>query len=302
MGDHWMKRWIRRVTGIHLGWFDIHRPHRPRIPARYARTPRASGRLRVSIVTPVYNQASFIEQTILSVFRQDYPSLEYIVKDGGSTDGTVEILARYADRVSRIESGADGGQADAINTGMRFATGDVLAYLNADDLLLPGAVHYVTRFFENHPQIDVAYGHRILINEHGDEIGRWVLPPHDDRVLSWIDCVPQETMFWRRRIWEKCAGAVDETFQFALDWDLLVRFRDAGAHIVRLPRFLGAFRIHPDQKTISEMEHIGQKEMERIRLRCLGRIPSTTETIRAVAPYLIKHSLYNRIEQLFRCY
>ena len=121
------------------------------------------------------------------------------------------------------------------------------------------------------------------------EIGRWVLPRHDDGVLAWADFVPQETLFWRRRIWEKIGAEVDESFRFAVDWDLLVRFRAAGARIVRLPRFLGAFRVHEDQKTSSQAETIGQEEMERIRARLHGYDVPHREVLRHIRPYLVRH-------------
>jgi hypothetical protein len=138
------------------------------------------------------------------------------------------------------------------------------------------------------------YGHRILIDENDQEIGRWVMPAHDDDVLSWADYIPQETLFWRRRIWDKVGGRVDESFRFAMDWDLLVRFRAAGAEFHRLPRFLGAFRIHPHQKTSAEMSEIGFAEMNRIRERELGRRVSQGEVRKAVSMYLLRHLVQDR--------
>ena len=104
-----------------------------------------------------------------------------------------------------------------------------MAWLNSDDLLLPGALFYVAEYFRKHPEVDVIYGHRIIINEDNRETGRWVLPPHNDNMLQWADYVPQETMFWRRDLWDKVGGYVDESFQFAMDWELILRFRNAGA-------------------------------------------------------------------------
>ena len=97
--------------------------------------------------------------------------------------------------------------------------------------------------------MDVVYGHRLMIDQTDGQIGAWVLPPHSDLALTLADFVPQETLFWRRRIWDEAGGFVDPRFGYALDWDLLLRFRDAGAKMVRFPRFLGAFRIHAEQKT-----------------------------------------------------
>jgi len=165
-----------------------------------------------------------------------------------------------------------------------------MAWLNSDDILFPGALAYVADYFARHPDVDVIYGHRILIDENDRQIGRWLLPRHDDNVLSWADYVPQETLFWRRRIWDKVGGKVDESFRFALDWDLLIRFRDAGARFARLPRFLGGFRIHAAQKTSAAISDIGFEEMDRIRQRVLGRVPSRTEVQKAVMPYLLRHA------------
>ena len=156
---------------------------------------------------------------------------------------------RYRRRLAHVESVRDRGQAHAINLGFRHATGDIMAYLNSDDLLLPGALNCVGRFFAAHPQVDVVYGNRIVINEHDQEVGRWILPPHCAEALIWNNYIPQETLFWRRRIWDKVGGRFDETLHSALDWDLWLRFHRAGARFHHLPRFLGAFRIHPLQKT-----------------------------------------------------
>ena len=298
----WARRVIRMVIGYRLGQFVMHAPRPISIPVRYRQPQGATGTLPISIITPVYNQAQFIAATLESVVSQNYRALEYIVMDGGSVDGSAEIIDRYRPSLTRFESGSDVGQANAINKGMAHARGDILAWLNGDDLLLPGAIEYVAHFFETHPEVDVVYGHRIVIDAEGNEIGRWILPQHDDEVLSWADYVPQETLFWRRRIWERVGARIDESFQFALDWDLLVRFRNAGAKFVRLPRFLGAFRIHRDQKTTKEIGTKGAAEMDRIRLRCLGYLPSYTEINRKIAPYLLKHIVLHNVSNFYKMY
>ena len=129
----------------------------------------------------------------------------------------------------------------------------------------------------------------LLLDEEDREIGRWVLPAHSNDVLSWADFVPQETLFWRRSTWEKAGGRIDEKFRFAMDWDLLLRFRKVGARMVRLPHFLGAFRIHEAQKTSATINEIGQVEMARLRLRELGREVDHHEIRRALVPYLLAH-------------
>ena len=283
------RNWSRRLSTPRLGVLNQHPPHALRLPERYRRPILLSRPPKISIVTPSFNQAAFIERTIHSVLDQTYPKLEYFVQDGGSRDGTVEILKSYADRMSGWESRPDGGQSQAINLGFAKTSGEIMAWLNSDDIMLPGALAYVASYFEKHPRVDVVYGHRILIDEQDQQIGRWVMPSHSDDVLNWADYVPQETLFWRRSMWDKVGGRVDESFRFAMDWDLLVRFREAGARFHRLPRFLGAFRIHEQQKTSAEIGVTGIQEMGRIRERLLGRVPSNEEIGIAVRPYLRKH-------------
>ncbi len=251
--------------------------------------PQLSIAPTISIVTPSYQQGKFIERTIQSVVDQDYPALQYFVQDGGSSDSTVAVLKQYENKLSGWTSEKDAGQSQAINLGFAHTDGEIMAWLNSDDLLLPDALHAVADYFNRHPDVDVVYGNRLLIDEDDMEIGRWILPGHDSDVLSWADYVPQETLFWRRRIWEKVGGQIDESFRFAMDWDLLVRFRDAGAKFGHIPQFLGAFRIHERQKTSAAINEIGYQEMNRIRERILGRVPDRKEIRRAVLPYLVKH-------------
>lgn len=244
---------------------------------------------RISIVTPSYQQGHYIERTIKSILKQSYPNLQYFVQDGGSRDGTIDVLRQYEDKLDGWASEEDSGQSQAINLGFARADGEIMAWLNSDDLLLPNALYAVVDYFNRHPDVDVVYGNRLMIDENDSEIGRWILPGHDSDVLSWADYVPQETLFWRRRIWEKVGGKIDESFRFAMDWDLLVRFRDAGARFGHIPQFLGAFRVHGHQKTSAAINEIGYQEMKRIRERILGRNPSREEVREAVLPYLVKH-------------
>jgi hypothetical protein len=144
-----------------------------------------------------------------------------------------------------------------------------MAWFNSDDLVAPRAFSFVASFFANHPEVDVVYGHRIIIDDADREIGRWIMPRHEADSIEWIDYVPQETLFWRKRAWD-VAGGIDPTFQFALDWDLLARFHKAGCRIVRIPYFLGCFRVHPQQKTSQVIHTTGAEEMARIRLRFHG--------------------------------
>ncbi|HZZ95336.1 MAG TPA: glycosyltransferase [Usitatibacter sp.] len=277
----------RRMLRPRLGVLYQHPPIELGLPQSIP--PAGAGLPSISLVTPSFRQAGFIGRTIESVISQAYPRLEYFVQDGGSDDGTVDVLRRYEDKIAGWDSTPDSGQSQAINRAFALTSGEIMGWLNSDDILLPGALNAVGTFFAAHPEIDVVYGHRVLIDGNDAEIGRWIMPPHDDEVLSWADFVPQETLFWRRGAWEKAGGRIDESFRFAMDWDLIVRFRDAGARFARLPRFIGGFRIHPQQKTSAAINEVGFREMNRIRERVLGRVPSPIEVRRAVAPYLLRH-------------
>ena len=229
---------------------------------------------RIAMVTPSFGQRDFLGRTLGSVIEQAYPNLLYVVQDGGSTDGSVDVIRAHAGRLHAWTSEKDAGQADAIRRGFARVEGDLgpddaMAWLNSDDLLAPGALAFVGRYFAEHPEVDVIYGHRIIIDENDGEVGRWVMPRHDPETLEWIDYVPQETMFWRKRAWD-LAGGIDPTFQFALDWDLLARFQQAGCRMVRVPWFLGAFRVHSAQKTSQAIHTTGAEEMRRIRERFHG--------------------------------
>ncbi|MDR3476702.1 MAG: glycosyltransferase [Gammaproteobacteria bacterium] len=278
-----------------LGELNLYGPRPLLVPKHYFKKSHLKKPPTISIVTPSYNQGVFLERTILSIKHQEYPCVEHIIQDGGSTDKTIDVLKRYDASIKHWESAKDKGQSNAINLGLAHATGDILAYLNSDDILLPGTLHYVGQFFEKNPDVDVLYGHRVLIDKDGQEIGRWILPPHDDEILSWADYIPQETLFWRRSIWEKVGGKIDESFRFAMDWDLILRFREAGAKFARVPRFLGGFRIHPHQKTSAEISFTGTNEMDRLRERCHNRFVNPVEINNAIKKYLNRHLVYHKL-------
>jgi glycosyltransferase involved in cell wall biosynthesis len=288
--------WVRRLLGVRLGVYDQYAPRVLSIPAHYHRKPALRAPLpKVSIVTPAFNHGRYLERTLRSVLDQDYPRLQYVVQDGGSGDETLEILMRYRDRLDHVASGSDRGQTHALNLGFDRTDGDIFAYLNSDDMLLPGAISYVVAYFQNHPEVDVVYGHRIFVDVQDAEVGRWVLPPHSDTMLHWADYVPQETLFWRRGIWDRVGRCFDETYQFAMDWELLLRFQKAGAKMVRLPRFLGAFRVHDVQKSQALLATVGASEMERLRSWIHGRPVARSDIRRAILGYLIRHAWYQRV-------
>lgn len=277
--DYWMQIGILQHYPPRPIVWDQRMLKKPTVPA--AQLPR------IGIVTPSYGQAAFIESTMLSVLNQNYPKLRYVVQDGGSKDATPEIIARYADRLTHWESVKDAGQADAVRKGFLhldndLGPDDLMAWLNSDDLLAPRSLNTVADYFAKHPDVDVVYGHRLIIDFEDREVGRWVMPQHEPDSLAWIDYVPQETMFWRKRAWDK-VGGIDPSFQFALDWDLLARFTQAECKMVRIPFFLGCFRVHPAQKTSAVIHTTGANEMARIRTRFHGEKQDNHETIMAWA-------------------
>ncbi|HEY1759321.1 MAG TPA: glycosyltransferase family 2 protein [Bryobacteraceae bacterium] len=268
------------------------RQHPPR-PLRVGRPPYLApvvGPLpTISIVTPSFEQGRFLRQSIDSVLAQEHPRLEYFVQDGGSADESASILGEFDGRLSGWDTAPDRGQAHAINIAFRRTTGEIMGWLNSDDLLLPGALMYVARFFARNPDISVLYGNRILIDESGLEVGRWILPKHDSGILRWVDFIPQETLFWRRSLWNQVGGGIDESLHFAIDWDLLLRFQTAGARFAHVPHFLGAFRVHPQQKTSAQMDSTGAREVAALRRKYLGFEPSQDEVMARSKLYLSRH-------------
>jgi Glycosyl transferase family group 2 len=166
-----------------------------------------------------------------------------------------------------------------------------MAYLNSDDTLLPGTLAYVANYFLARPDVDIVYGHRVFIDRDGLEVGRAVLPAHHGQTLRYADFIPQETMFWRRRVWQ-AVGPIDENFHYALDWDFLLRAQEKGFKFVRLPRFLACFRIHDQQKTAATYA-VGDREMRGLRLRSLGFSPTPMQIRRAIAPYVLRQIAYH---------
>jgi glycosyltransferase involved in cell wall biosynthesis len=201
----------------------------------------------VSIVTPSYNQAAFIEQTLLSVLNQDYPNIEYMVIDGGSTDGSPAIIERYADRLSYWVSEPDRGHPDAVNKGFRRANGDILAFLNSDDLYMAGAVRQAVEALQDHPEAGMVYGDGYLVDSGGQ-----LLDPHYYRTFSLLellcnDVLLQPTVFMRREIFDQ-VGGLEEEYPLVFDHVLWIRFA-AIAPIVHVPSFWAVERTHLDAKT-----------------------------------------------------
>jgi glycosyltransferase involved in cell wall biosynthesis len=204
----------------------------------------------VTIVTPSYNQAGYLEATLRSVLEQDYPRIEYIVIDGGSTDGSLEILKRYAARLSGWVSEKDQGQTDAINKGFDRARGEVLAWLNSDDTYEPGAVGAAVEALRTRPQAGMVYGEANFIDQHGRLIGRFPAAQTDyKRLRRGYVHIPQQASFWRADLWNQ-VGPLDPSFYFAMDYDLWVRLAKLST-LQYLPGQVWAnFRLHSSGKSV----------------------------------------------------
>ena len=205
----------------------------------------------VSIITPSFNQAKFLPATIESVLGQDYPRIEYIVVDGGSTDGSLDIIQTYASRLAWWVSEQDRGQTDAINKGFAHAKGSILAWLNSDDTYEPRAVGRAVKYLIAHPDVGLVYADCNYINEHGQVIGRFPAAQTDHaRLRSGYVHIPQQTMFFRADLWKQ-VGPLDPSFYFAMDYDLWTRIA-ARARLQYLPGETWAnFRLHSSGKTIA---------------------------------------------------
>ncbi|MCW5703708.1 MAG: glycosyltransferase family 2 protein [Xanthobacteraceae bacterium] len=270
--------------------FEQHSPRQLDLQSQQPETALPRNVPCIGIVTPSYNQGRFLKATIDSVVAQSYPKLFYHVQDGGSVDGSVPILESYGDRIS-WRSQADKGQADAINLGFEHVDCDIMAYLNSDDVLLPGALSYVADYFDRNPDVDIVYGHRVFIDGDGAEIGRAVLPSHDAKALLYAGYIPQETMFWRRRVWN-AIGGFDTSLHYALDWEFMLRAQGAGFKFARARRFIACFRVHDQQKTTSNYD-VGRKEMRALRLKYLGYAPSQSEITRSISGYLARQMIFH---------
>lgn len=221
----------------------------------------------ITVVTPSYQQGRWLEAAMRSVLDQGYPRLEYVVVDGGSTDGSVDVLRRHADRLAWWTSGPDGGQADAINQGFERTTGEVMGWLNSDDMLLPGALARIARAFRD-PRVQAVCGWRELIDEQGRPVSSMAYPQPTAAVLRTRPILPQETVYWRRSLWERL-GPLDAGLRFAMDTEYWLRMLERGVTPRLIRAFLGVFRWQPEQKS-ARLLHVQREENARIFARARG--------------------------------
>jgi glycosyltransferase involved in cell wall biosynthesis len=219
---------------------------------------------RISIVTPSFNQAEFLERTILSVLNQNYPNLEYIIIDAGSKDNSVEIIRRYEGLLAFWVSEKDNGHADALNKGFRKASGEIFAWLNSDDLYAPDALHRVALRFKDRKNADVVYGNLYRISPNDQIVSETRLAPFSARGYLYGGCdLPQPSTFWRKDLFFS-VGELKLDYVFSMDTDLFYRFVLAGGQFEFLRDFVACFRLHASSKT-STLSHIEKADNEKIR-------------------------------------
>ena len=226
----------------------------------------------VSIVTPSFNQAPFLEQTILSVLNQTYPRIEYLVLDGGSTDASPSIIERHAARLAYWHSRRDRGCSDAIREGFQRSTGEILAYLNSDDVLFEDAVERAVAALTRNQDAVMVYGNRVCIDGDGRLLYSRPNPPWWSRGPFIGMTIGQESAFWRRGAYEK-AGGVNAEFQFAFDYDLFSRIGRLGS-VTHDGRIWSCFRKHSTSKTTTQYQTVGKREIRRVQDSVWGRPPN----------------------------
>lgn len=226
--------------------------------------------MKVSIVVPSFNHAHFIRETLDSILSQSHTDIEVLVFDGGSQDGTVEILNSYGDRIKFV-SRRDHGQSDAINQGLRAATGEILAYLNSDDIYYPGAIARAVRHFTENPKSLCVYGQALHLHADGLPMERYCCEPWSYERLLDICFICQPATFWRREVVERF-GVFDENLHWAMDYEYWLR---VGRHIpfdYIKDSYLAGSRLHQDTKTLSQRVKV-HEEILQIVMRYSPRIP-----------------------------
>lgn len=224
----------------------------------------------VSIITPSFNQARFLEATIQSVLAQDYARIEYAIVDGGSLDDSVDVIKKYADKLAWWLSEKDKGQTDAINKGFARATGDIFAWINSDDTYEPGAVSAAVKYLREHPDVGMAYADCNYINAEGRVTGKFPAAQTDlARLRRGYVHIPQQTMFFRAELWKQI-GPLDPSFYFAMDYDLWTRIAAHSELKYLRGQTWANFRIHASGKTVAADDRCWP-EMLRVHYRDGGK-------------------------------
>lgn len=220
---------------------------------------------RITIVTPSFNQGQYLEETIESVLGQGYKNLEYIIMDGGSSDNSVQIIKKYERHLAYWTSAPDGGQSAAINAGFQKGSGDILCWLNSDDMYLPNALKYVAQRL-NPTSSEIVFGNCLHLVESGaGSYGSDVFTRHHDTDIKLRDYIVQPSSFWTKKAWEE-VGVLDETLTYAFDWDWFIRAKMASVIFKPDTKSLSVYRIHDAHKSgtggskrLMELAHIYRK-------------------------------------------
>lgn len=242
--------------------------------------------MKISIVTICYNQATFLRECIESVLAQDYPDVEYIVVDPGSTDGSRDIISEYSDGISRTILEPDEGPADGLNKGFRRATGDIYGFLNADDRLLPGALATAARFFRSKPWVDVMSGHGYVIDREGRRVRKFYSDVFSPEALALQACVLfQQGTFFKADAFH-AAGGFNADAEACWDAELWIDMYHSGARFARLNEFLGEFRVYPESISGSgDTARIRRESQERRFRKVFGRKRARLDELLRI-PYL----------------
>lgn len=248
--------------------------------------------MRLSIVVPSYNQGHFIERTIKSVLDQNYPDLEFWVMDGGSTDGTLDVLRRYADRL-RYVSEKDGGQSDAINKGWERCTGEVIGWTNSDDTYEPGSFEAVMKVFREHPEVDFVSGDCNVIDDEDYVLRTFKGGPFNirDHIRMGFCHVYNQAAFYRRSLLDR-VGGLDRSLYYAMDYDLFCRMGQTATPYY-IPQALGNFRLQRDAKT-----RVGQRKMIRESRKVRSRYLKSAADVPWSWYYDFRFELYVKLEPL----
>ena len=204
---------------------------------------------RISIITPSFNQGAFLEETIKSVINQNYPNLEYIIIDGGSSDNSVEIIKKYKKYLSYWISEKDEGQSDAINKGFEKATGDILAWINSDDQYYPDVFNQIAHAFATN-KVDLMYGYHNDVNTQGKTIRKGIFVPFNTYAFKIGFAICQPTSFWRKEVWETC-GPLNKSLLFCMDYDFYCRVVKNKYIIKSFPTLICKFRYHTESKSMN---------------------------------------------------
>ncbi len=233
---------------------------------------------KISIITPSYNQGEYLEETILSVLNQNYPDLEYIIIDGGSTDNSVDIIKKYQDQLAYWVSEPDNGQTHAINKGFRKASGDLVAWMNSDDFYYPGAFQYIANSYnKTKGAYDIYFGDKVNVDNEGRVIKKFIYPPFCNWGIKYTTNmnISNQSAFWKRDLLNR-VDYLDEKIQFTMDYDFFLKLALAGARFKKINEFIGVLRMYDNNKSsLKEWIEVKYSDLRKIKASYnINRSPS----------------------------